>query len=236
MIYKNDKVKFIDTWETDNYGKIYAKVTSLLPVSILKKFREYDRTNSPLLDRIGIEELRNSLLTEGIKDQLILFYNPRNGYARLGEGCHRLMIAEQEGVTYLPVRILRDLYLEPDLLGKRGGAFIKNPKILSKTYKRHINSDLKPSDVFDINDFYEANQFVKFVKQQHCKLVSLNKLEVANKFLKFVISGDRVSFRYDDFRNELKELIKQTHWLFRDYVNWDYQNHYDIYWRIKKQK
>ncbi len=231
LIYEDGMVKFMDSWKTDNYGKAYVQITDLLPVSTLKKFREFDRRASPFLRPEGIKALRQDLLENGIKNQLMMFYNPANGYANIGEGNHRLMIAEEEGVTHLPVRIVRASYLKPDFTGKRGGAFIKNPKILARTYKKHINSGLKPSDVFDVNDFYDKDQqFMKYVEMIHYSLFKEKKLELANQFLRIFTCGENVVFGFDDFNNELKKHISGLHWLFMDKVKWEYENRRDIYW------
>lgn len=230
LIEKAGLKVFEDAWKTDNYSGNYEKVTDMLPISILKQFREYNRNVKKLRRPLEIEELSKDLINNGIEDQLVITYNPYNGYANIGEGNHRLMIAIMLGVTHLPVRISRNRYLEPDASGKSGGGYIKNPKILSHKYRKHINADLKPSDVFDINDFYEENQFKKHIMVTHHALVNQDKMEMANKLLKFYISKGNISFESSDLTNEFKKLLNDMHWIYFEQVGCDYEGTNEVYY------
>ena len=222
---------FKDAWKESEYGKIYAHVTDMLPVDILVKFREYDRKRKPFNTPEEIEKLRNELLQNGIESQLMLIYNPNNGYMYIGEGNHRLAIAIEEGITHLPARIARNKYAEPDLSGVHGGAYVKNPKITTMKTCQHINSDLKPSDVFDINDFYDEKQFERHVCNIHYKLIKEKKYDMANQFLRFVTKNSKLTFNLgDDFNNELKQIIDGLNRIYRKRIGSSYHDFKETFW------
>lgn len=76
----------------------------LVPIETLRRYREYDR-------EIGNDDytvdLRDHIATYGICESIKLEYDPDTGIAHIGEGNHRLTIAEELGITHLPVEIYR---------------------------------------------------------------------------------------------------------------------------------
>jgi hypothetical protein len=124
-------------WVKDSYGDIAEP----MPISTLKKYREYDRAAKPMTD---LQPLKDDILQNGIKEPLILTYNPTKSSVLLEEGNHRLAAAEQlvsEGhhqFENLPVRVSR-------VAGEQGGKGVSVPAV---EWEDHVNADLRPSEVF----------------------------------------------------------------------------------------
>ena len=70
----------------------------LIPYKEYTRSREYNKGGPDEWD-----SLKESIETEGIKDPLVLFFG-RNGVAKIGEGNHRLAVAQELGIDFLPVR------------------------------------------------------------------------------------------------------------------------------------
>jgi hypothetical protein len=87
-------------WES---GKL-AKHTEEVPLSELKKLREFEKPTA--MDPEKRELLAESMATNGIRDPLIIEYNPATKKAVLAEGHHRLELAEEMGWSKLPVRVV----------------------------------------------------------------------------------------------------------------------------------
>lgn len=71
-------------------------------------FIEYDRKEFPRYSTEKVNELREDIKKNGIKEPLILYYGATKGNIILGEGNHRLMIAKELGITEVPVRVVRN--------------------------------------------------------------------------------------------------------------------------------
>lgn len=130
-------------------GEPYYRSMELVPIEVLKKYREYNRTKNPLLSKEKYEELKTDIMENGIKDIAIIMYGTETDTAILGEGNHRLAIAEELGIKAIPVRVYRqrntyqhsDISLPPQKV--RGVIREKD----EYGYEKHIPADLSPSHI-----------------------------------------------------------------------------------------
>ena len=129
-------------------GEPYYRSMELVPIGVLRKYREYDRTANPL-NRETYEKLKADIMENGIKDIAILQYGTETDTAILGEGNHRLAIAEELGIEAIPVRVVRqrntyqhsDISFPPQQV--RGVIREKD----EYGYEKHIPGDLSPSQI-----------------------------------------------------------------------------------------
>lgn len=97
-----------------DYNRAYAPYTEWVPTATMMLFREYawSRTRS----RYSSEQwdaLLADVAQNGIRDPIIMLYNPYNAAALIGEGNHRLGIALELRMPYVPVRVRRNRGLTP---------------------------------------------------------------------------------------------------------------------------
>ena len=81
-----------------------AEQTELVPLSVLKGMREFDRA-ATAPERV--QTLAADIQKNGIQEPLMVVYDVKSGRAMLGEGNHRIAAAEQLGLDSLPVRVAR---------------------------------------------------------------------------------------------------------------------------------
>jgi mutator protein MutT len=118
----------------------------LVPVSVLQKMREFDRQKENEAGFGSIDRVKNlseSYYEEGIKEPLIIEYSHADKSVLLIEGNHRLNVAENNEIDYLPARVV---------LRKSSFAPHQQPKAMKVTGAvakpdGYVSSDLKPSQV-----------------------------------------------------------------------------------------
>ncbi len=129
-------------------GEPYYRSMELVPIEVLKKYREYDRLKN-LINRKRYEELKADIIINGIKDIAIIMYGTETDTAILGEGNHRLAIAEELGIKAIPVRIVRqrNTYQHSDesFPPQKVKGVIREKDEYG--YQKHIPADLSPSDI-----------------------------------------------------------------------------------------
>ena len=130
-------------------GEPYYRSMELVPIEILKKYREYDRAKDPLLNEEGYGELKADIMANGIQDISIIMYGTETDTAILGEGNHRLAIAEELGIQSIPVRVVRqrNTYQHSDISfppQKVRGVMREKDEY---GYEKHIPGDLSPSHI-----------------------------------------------------------------------------------------
>jgi hypothetical protein len=95
-------------------------------VSSLLKYQEVDRQGK---DSHGdhstrsIDSITNDLKTGGvqaIREPLYLLYNHAQHWGWIGEGHHRLIAAQQAGLTHVPVRVMRGYDTETTVRKQKG--------------------------------------------------------------------------------------------------------------------
>lgn len=91
----------------------YYNSMELVPIKVLKKYREYDRVKEPKMSREKYEELKADIIENGIQDISVIQYGTKTDTAILGEGNHRLAIAEELGIEAIPVRVWRQENIYP---------------------------------------------------------------------------------------------------------------------------
>ena len=95
----NEKIMwYIRTCHWMRIDHKYEKV-EFVPVKILKLYKEFDRDIS--------YRLMENIIRFGLKDPIMIIYYQHYRIAYIGEGNHRLAIAEKLGLEVLPVRVIR---------------------------------------------------------------------------------------------------------------------------------
>ena len=129
-------------------GEPYYRSMELVPIEVLKKYREYDRLKKPM-NKETYEKLKADILENGIQDISIILYGTETDTAILGEGNHRLAIAEELGIKAIPVRVVRqrNTYQNSDesFPPQKVRGFIREKDEYG--YEKHIPGDLSPSQI-----------------------------------------------------------------------------------------
>ena len=141
--------KTIDNFNRNkSSGEPYYRSMELVPIEELKKYREYDRLKNPL-NRETYEALKADIIENGIKDISIIMYGTETDTAILGEGNHRLAIAEELGIKAIPVRAVRqrNTYQHSDISfpPQKVPGFKREKDEYG--YEKHIPGDLSPSQI-----------------------------------------------------------------------------------------
>lgn len=93
-----------------------------------------NETDSP-----GVERHRESLRNgEGFTDPAMVVFDPRTHNAYLGEGNHRVQAAHEEGISHVPVRVVRGS------VSNSGAQHMEHAKT---PYKGNLGEDYWPSDI-----------------------------------------------------------------------------------------
>ncbi len=137
-----------EPWKEGNYGDYAENV----PISLIKKYMEYDRQPGQTNTQKEWDELLESIRTEGIKEPVIFEYHAPSQMGYIGEGNHRIKMAEMLGAKEIPVRVLRKerRYSEDDKAPKLVPGGRKPLTVIDHGHEtsEHMPSDMKPSDVF----------------------------------------------------------------------------------------
>jgi len=126
--------------KSENALRARDERTEWIDINEVAKYREYDRLGGHAQLRSEgaaqkyIDELKQDIKENGFKTELQIEYNPKNGLARLGEGNHRLIAAEQLGLKSVPVLVVRNSGIE----GGRGGFL---PRVVEGGMERIIPDD-----------------------------------------------------------------------------------------------
>lgn len=119
----------------------------LVPVSELLKFREFDRLQDGKFSKQqsydNIKLLEDVYKNEGITSVLIIEYSMADNKVLLIEGNHRLNVALELGVRYLPARVVKRNSSFPSLQSKKA---MKVIGVVPDKYG-YVRSNLKPSAV-----------------------------------------------------------------------------------------
>lgn len=117
------------------------------------------------IGRTDIEALKKSISEEGLREPLILVYDPKTQKIKLGEGNHRLEALRQLGYTHAPTRLERSSIYDrlEEILGPEYAQFKSVPfrkdLELDSVYKWPIYpAEAKPSDVIDFDLLKEMNK------------------------------------------------------------------------------
>lgn len=124
-------------WKISNYNNI-----ELVPVSALTPLKEFSRRpgEEHNISSEHYEKLKQNITQNGINDELIIMYNPKSKRAYLGEGNHRLSIAEDLGLSHVPVRVVRW-----DFNDNYGQEMVHST--VTPDNFGYVKGDLKPSEI-----------------------------------------------------------------------------------------
>jgi 8-oxo-dGTP pyrophosphatase MutT (NUDIX family)/GNAT superfamily N-acetyltransferase len=90
-------------------------------------------------ERSGVEHYRESLRNgEGFKDPAMVIFDPKTHHAYLGEGNHRVQAAHEEGVSHVPVRVVR---------GSVNNPAAQHMEHAETPYRGNLGEDYWPSDI-----------------------------------------------------------------------------------------
>jgi hypothetical protein len=99
-----DRQRWLDAWDETIDQPHRFKETEMVPIEALKPFKEWSRD----IDRSEYtRDLRNHIQQHGVTGTTFLDYDPDTGHGHMSEGNHRLEIADQLGITHLPVTVYR---------------------------------------------------------------------------------------------------------------------------------
>jgi hypothetical protein len=134
---------FPEPWRERPYAK--SGTVELVPVELLKRYSEYpDRRNTGWRNAAEFDELKRDIAEHGFDNELILHFNPNDSVALLGEGNHRLQIAEELGLTHVPVRGSRSVHLT----AKDNAKPVPGWKMPDDDPYYHFPGDFAPSMIF----------------------------------------------------------------------------------------
>ena len=126
-----------EPWRDDIYTQS-GKVEEV-PIEWLDRLKEIDRRKQPKFD---VDELKQNIADNGLKEPLILTIGIKDGTALLGEGNTRLAALKELGYTKVPIRIVRNQ--------EARGIPIDMPGVKRLLDSgEHVPGDMRPSQVFD---------------------------------------------------------------------------------------
>jgi hypothetical protein len=96
--------------------KIGGMPAEMVPIDALQHLREWDRRpgQDAGADQAYWDKLKGHIAEHGIEEPLSIEYNPNAGSGYLGEGNHRLAIAQELGMTHVPAYVYRSTKTAPD--------------------------------------------------------------------------------------------------------------------------
>jgi hypothetical protein len=96
--------------------KIGGMPAEMVPIDALQHLREWDRRpgQDAGADQAYWDKLKGHIAEHGIEEPLSIEYNPKAGSGYLGEGNHRLAIAQELGMTHVPAYVYRSTKAAPD--------------------------------------------------------------------------------------------------------------------------
>ena len=118
-LQKNSSERWQEAW--DEYLDRPTEA-EMVPTEAMSPYREYDRDIDA---EKYTQDLRDHIAQHGMTEAIKLEYNPDTGIAHIGEGNHRLKIAEELGLSHVPVEVLRTSR-NPSSVGL-SGAPLPNP-------------------------------------------------------------------------------------------------------------
>ena len=90
-------------------GDDSRSVTKMVPISTVKRYREYDREGKQSYGALSEETINNIVkeIKSGgvIKTPLAIYHSDAHNWGYLAEGHHRLIAAERAGLTHVPVYV-----------------------------------------------------------------------------------------------------------------------------------
>ena len=137
--------------------------TEPMLVATLKAYREFDRSQPfSATNPFGhtytperLAELRRSIRDDGIRAPGMIEYAPDRRVAILGEGNHRLWLAEDLGLATVPVR---GVLASPSWIGRRPAVPVPGvPRLVPEPGHGYFPATFRPSEVFP-PEFFPAGQ------------------------------------------------------------------------------
>lgn len=137
-----------------------SDVAEMVPIKQIEQFMEHDRLLAPWAGpnkiKSKIKDLADDIAQNGMKEPLMLEFNPETGFGYIGEGNHRIAIAKMLGLEEVPVRVNRSLSIKLDGTRTKGGYISDTSKITAFTggtmengveVPKHWKAEMKPSEI-----------------------------------------------------------------------------------------
>ena len=124
-----------------NYAK---EKIQWVPIDIVHEMREFDRGGKDAYSgsRDKIDDIKNSLPKNGFMNPLIVDYSMKDRHAYLCEGNHRLIAAQEIGLTHVPVRIIKK-----ENSGNKNRGYAKPVTGVDPDNYGYVPADMSPSQV-----------------------------------------------------------------------------------------
>lgn len=178
--------------------------------SVLEQLNEYDRVkrNFSFYKDDDFEKLIKDIKENGMKEPVMVEYNPYTGYVKLGEGNHRLAIAIMLGISEIPVRGVRSQYMEQ--VERSRGAFVKLNNFVPYSVvnkDRYFDSEISPKEFLKsiIEGKEEFDFCVRDSEGQPVGIEALSKLaytEARNEKSEIIVFYDDIEGNYSTKKTE----------------------------------
>lgn len=136
--FKDSRERWQEAW--DRYLDRPTQAERV-PIEAMKPYREFNRDIDA---EQYTRDLRDHIAQHGMTEAIKLEYNPETGNAHIGEGNHRLTIAEELGMSHVPVEVLRSGRNPSSLHGYSGAPLPQPPVPDQNGYSPGL---LRPSEV-----------------------------------------------------------------------------------------
>lgn len=115
-----------------------------VPTDIVHGMREFDRgdKDGDSFSRQTIDDIKDSLPKTGFQNPLIVNYSKKDRHAYLCEGNHRLIAAQELGLTHVPVRVIKK-----DNSGNKGRGNAKQVPGVDPDIHDYVMGDMSPSQI-----------------------------------------------------------------------------------------
>lgn len=124
-----------------------------MPVDMVAKYIEFDRRLGGPHQMYGpgyFRRLRDSIQEEGIRERLIIDYDPVREEALLTEGHHRLLVARELGIKEVPVSVM--IVCRPIGYSRRPPRKVVGAKVKAESYREcaraNFPNEVPPEMVF----------------------------------------------------------------------------------------
>lgn len=180
--------------------KKYNNTVLVAPVKTVEKYKGKSKTD--VKETQEYKDLKKDIEENGIKEPLILEYNPETGYVLLKDENAQLLIAEELGLTHIPVRGV----INTTLKEQKDGAVVSKKILKPDTLLKIFNPKAVLPELNNENVVYEL-VYNKDETNNTVNVAAMPSLE-GNEFI-FINEKNGVKVPgYDEIKNILIEMKK----------------------------